>query len=438
MKVEFDLARQRTPQANEGLVEAVGQEMIKKLEEAHRWTCNGGGKGEDFLGWRDLPQTIAAEQLSKLQKVARLMQQKAEVMVVIGIGGSYLGAKAVISALQSCFAEYKKSHFPTIFFAGNNLSEDYLADLLELLKRKEYCLCVISKSGTTTEPAIAFRVLRKALEERYGKKEARDRIIAITDEKKGALRQMCEEQGYESFVIEDSVGGRFSVFSPVGLVPAAVAGVDIKELLEGANEQREALIGQMNIENPAWQYAALRNLFYQEGKKIEAFVTYEPQLQSLSAWCQQLFGESEGKDAKGLFPVSMTYSTDLHSLGQYVQEGERIIFETVVSVEKGRKEVLIQQEDKDLDGLNYLASKTLGYVNHTAEEGVRLAHIEGGVPQIRLVMPELTAKEIGRLLYFFEFSCALSAYVLGVNPFDQPGVEAYKKSMFALLGKPKA
>ncbi len=435
MKLEFDFAGLQTTKANGEYEQAFCSSMESMLQDAHQKVCFGGGKGEDFLGWRDLPQTISEDELTKLHYVAELVKKKAEILVVIGIGGSYLGAKAVISALQSCFEGFQKSHFPRILFAGNNLSEDYLADLLDLLKRKEYCLCVISKSGTTTEPAIAFRLLRKALIDRYGKKESRDRIIAITDSEKGALRQMCQEEGYESFIIKDDVGGRFSVLSAVGLLPAAAAGVNIEELLEGANEERKALIEEKSFQNPAWQYAALRNYFYQEGKKIEAFVMYEPQLQSLAAWCQQLFGESEGKENKGLFPVSMLYSTDLHSLGQYVQEGEKILFETVISVENSRRTLTIPQETKDLDRLNYLASKTLGYVNQTAEQGVRLAHVEGGVPQIRLSLERLNAREIGRLLYFLEFSCALSAYVLGVNPFDQPGVEAYKKSMFRLLGK---
>ena len=428
MELDFDLAGFASG-------EVFSEEVLGSLQKAHSLVCNGGGEGEDFLGWRDLPVSMNGEQIDDLKRAATLVRKKAEILVVVGIGGSYLGAKAVISALQSAFSDYEKSHFCKIIYAGTNLSEDYMADLLELLQHKEYCLCVISKSGTTTEPAVAFRVLRHALEKKYGKKEAKDRIIAITDEHKGALRQMCRENDYESFIIRDDVGGRFSVLTPVGLFPAAAAGVDVEALLRGAGKMRSRLIEERSIANPAWKYAALRNILYKGGKKLEILVVYEPKLQFLSAWWQQLFGESEGKDGKGLFPVGMLNTTDLHSLGQYVQEGERLMFETVISIGKSNRHVEIPREEKDLDGLNYLLKYSMHEINRKAEKGTRNAHISGRVPQIELNLPELNAETLGGLLYFFEFSCALSAYMLGVNPFNQPGVEAYKKNMFALLGK---
>lgn len=411
------------------------QEEEAKFAAIYDKVLTGTGEGADFLGWRDLPMENSEELLEKIESVATLVQKKSEVLVVVGIGGSYLGAKAVIEALNTEFSLLKKTHYPKILFAGCNLSEDYLSDLLDVLRKKEYSLCVISKSGTTTEPAIAFRVLKEALEKKYGRKEARDRIIVITDSERGALRQMCRECGYESFVIRNDVGGRFSVLTPVGLLPASVAGVDIRQLLGGAKAERAKLLSQKGFDNPAWKYAAIRNHLYESGKKVEAFVTYEPRLQAFTAWCQQLFGESEGKDRRGLFPVSVLYSTDLHSLGQHIQEGDRMLFETVISVEKSRKPLAIPQYDKDLDQLNYLFGKTLGEVNHIAEQGVRNAHLEGGVWQNRVSIERTDAENLGALFYFFEFACAMSAYRLGVNPFDQPGVEVYKKNMFALLGK---
>lgn len=428
MELDFDSA---------GFVsgEVFSEEVLKDLQKAHSLVCNAGGEGEEFLGWRDLPVSITAEQLEKLKRVAALVQKKAEILVVVGIGGSYLGAKAVISALQSAFSDYEKSHFCKVIYAGTNLSEDYMSDLLDVLQHKEYCLCVISKSGTTTEPAVAFRLLRHALEKKYGRKEAKDRIIVITDERKGALRQMCRENDYESFVIRDDVGGRFSVFTPVGLFPAAAAGVDVEALLQGAAKMRRRLTEEKSIANPAWKYAALRNILYRLGKKLELLVVYEPKLQYLSDWWQQLFGESEGKDGKGLFPVGVLNTSDLHSLGQYIQQGERLMFETVISIEKSNRHVEIPREEQDLDGLNYLLKHSMHEINLMAESGTRKAHIEGGVPQVVLTLPQLSAESLGGLMYFFEFACALSAYMLGVNPFNQPGVEAYKKNMFALLGK---
>jgi glucose-6-phosphate isomerase len=430
MKFDFELANSDLGKISFETIEA-------ELRTAHRYVCNGGGKGEEFLGWRDLPliETKEEEKLTKIEQVADLIRKKSDVFVVIGIGGSYLGAKAVINALQPAFKSKSHKDDCEILYAGHNLSEDYMCDLLEYLNHKEFSLCVISKSGTTTEPAIAFRLLRNALERKYGKKEAKDRIIAITDESKGALRKMCLENGYESFVIKDDIGGRFSVLSPVGLVPVAVAGLDIKALLCGAKIMRDNLMNDVSLSNPSWKYAAIRNLLYRNGKKIEALVSYEPALQYFSAWWQQLYGESEGKELKGLFPIGLNNTTDLHSLGQYVQEGERLMFETVLHVEKSKRSIAIPFEENDLDGLNYLTKYSLLQVNHIAEQGTRKAHLDGGISQFRIILNELKEEEIGKLIYFFEFSCALSAYLLGVNPFDQPGVEAYKKNMFTLLGK---
>ncbi len=428
MKFDFELANSDLGKISFETIEA-------ELRIAHDYVCKGGGKGEEFLGWRDLPLEVTKEELAKIEQVADLIRKKSDVFVVIGIGGSYLGAKAVISALQPSFKSKSHKHDCEIVYAGHNLSEDYMSDLLEYLKHKKFSLCVISKSGTTTEPAIAFRLLRNALEKKYGKKEAKDRIIAITDESKGALRKMCVENGYESFVIKDDIGGRFSVLSPVGLIPAAVAGVDVKALLLGAKKMRDEVIDNRSMSNPSWKYAGLRNLFYKNNKKIEALVSYEPALQYFSSWWQQLYGESEGKELKGLFPIGLNNTTDLHSLGQYVQEGERLMFETVLNVQKSKQRIEIPIDENDFDCLNYLNGKSLLEVNHIAEEGTRKAHLDGGVSQIRIILDELNEKEIGSLIYFFEFSCALSAYVLGVNPFNQPGVEAYKKNMFALLGK---
>ena len=430
MKLDFNLANLDSAAMN---LDSIEKELIK----AHEYVCEGSGKGSDFLGWRDLPAEDVESEVGRIKQLADLIRKKADVLVVIGIGGSYLGAKAVISALQPAFETNEHRHSCKIVYAGNSLSEDYMNDLLNYLKHKEFCLCVISKSGTTTEPAIAFRLLRNALEKKYGMKEAKDRIVAITDESKGALRQMCIENGYESFVIRDDIGGRFSVLSPVGLIPAAVAGVDIEALLYGAKIMRDRLMNDASLSNPSWKYAAIRNLLYRNGKKIEALVSYEPALQYFASWWQQLYGESEGKEGKGLFPVGISNTTDLHSLGQYIQEGERLMFETVLHVEKSKRSIAVPIEENDLDGLNYLTKYSLLQVNHIAEQGTRKAHLDGGVSQLTISLESLNERELGGLIYFFEFACALSAYVLGVNPFDQPGVEAYKRNMFELLGKKK-
>ena len=430
MKLEFNLANLDSAAMN---LDSIEKELIK----AHEYVCEGSGKGSDFLGWRDLPAEDVESEVGRIKQLADLIRKKADVLVVIGIGGSYLGAKAVISALQPAFETNEHRHSCKIVYAGNSLSEDYMNDLLNYLKHKEFCLCVISKSGTTTEPAIAFRLLRNALEKKYGMKEAKDRIVAITDENKGALRQMCIENGYESFVIKDDIGGRFSVLSPVGLIPAAVAGVDIEALLYGAKIMRDRLMNDASLSNPSWKYAAIRNILYRNGKKIEALVSYEPALQYFASWWQQLYGESEGKEDKGLFPVGISNTTDLHSLGQYIQEGERLMFETVLHVEKSKRSIAVPIEENDLDGLNYLTKYSLLQINHIAEQGTRKAHLDGGVSQLTISLESLNERELGSLIYFFEFACALSAYLLGVNPFDQPGVEAYKRNMFELLGKKK-
>lgn len=412
------------------------QTWEKEMLTSHELIMNANGEGNDFLGWRDLP--LQTENLSDISKVARNLREKNEILVVIGIGGSYLGARAVIEALSGAFDSLLvKKKSPIILYAGENLSEDYMADLLEVLKTRDFSLCVISKSGTTTEPAIAFRILKKALEEKYGKENTKERIIAITDKSKGALRGLATENGYKTFEIKDDVGGRFSVLTPVGLLPIAVAGYDIEAIMQGAKEMREVLINDKSMTNPAWKYAAFRNLLYNKGKKIDVFLSYQPALQYLSRWWQQLFGESEGKNGKGLFPVCLLNTTDLHSMGQYIQEGERIMFETVLQVKNNNKKVDIPYDEENKDGLNYLLSHSLNQINQIALKATQQAHIDGGVPQIIIEIEKIEEKTLGALLYFFEFACALSAYALKVNPFNQPGVEAYKNNMFKLLGKTK-
>lgn len=428
IKIDFDFAGVCT---NQDL-----QTWEKEMLISHELIMNANGEGNDFLGWRDLP--LQTENLLEISKVARNLREKNEILVVIGIGGSYLGARAVIEALSGGFDSLLvKKNSPIILYAGENLSEDYMADLLEVLKTRDFSLCVISKSGTTTEPAIAFRILKKALEEKYGKENTKERIIAITDKSKGALRGLATENGYKTFEIKDDVGGRFSVLTPVGLLPIAVAGYDIETIMQGAKEMREVLINDKSMTNPAWKYAAFRNLLYNKGKKIDVFLSYQPALQYLSRWWQQLFGESEGKNGKGLFPVCLLNTTDLHSMGQYIQEGERIMFETVLKVENSNKKVEIPFDKEDKDGLNYLLSHSLNQINQIALKATQQAHIEGGVPQIIIEIEKIEEKTLGALLYFFEFACALSAYALKVNPFNQPGVEAYKNNMFKLLGKTK-
>ena len=390
----------------------------------------GDGAGNDFLGWLHLPSEITAAQLDDINATARQLREECEYVVVIGIGGSYLGAKAVIEALSDNFAAFKQGKGAKVVFAGNNIGEDYLYDLMGLLEGKRFGIVVISKSGTTTEPAIAFRLLKNMLEKQVGKAEAAKRIVAITDAKRGALRSLATQEGYKTYVIADNVGGRFSVLTPVGLLPVAIAGFDINALVAGAVEMEKAPADMMV------DYAATRNALYQAGKKVEILVNFNPSLHFLAEWWKQLYGESEGKDGKGIFPASVDFTTDLHSMGQWIQEGERTIFETVITVEKQRNEVVIPTDDADLEGLNYIAGKRVDEVNKMAELGTRLAHVDGGVPCMLITLPALNEKYLGQLIYFFEKACGMSGYMLGVNPFNQPGVEAYKKNMFALLNKP--
>ena len=395
------------------------------------------GRGSDFLGWVNLPNELNSDFLADIEQTASNIRSKnIDIYVVIGIGGSYLGAKAVIDALSNNFAHLKGDK-PAVLFAGQNISEDYLAELRDLLKTKEWATCVISKSGTTTEPAIAFRVLKQDLEDKYGKTEAVSRICAITDESKGALKTLANSEGYKTFVIPDNVGGRYSVLTPVGLLPIAVAGFDIRALVQGAKDMLAATSPLIKFDNNiACQYAAARHALYTEGKKIEILVNYQPKLHFMAEWWKQLYGESEGKNGKGIFPAAVDFSSDLHSMGQYIQEGERILFETVISVAKPDKEVLIPTDKDNLDKLNFLAGKNLDFVNKMAELGTQIAHVDGDVPNIRVEIPRLNEYYLGQLIYFFEKACGISGYLLNVNPFDQPGVEAYKKNMFALLEKP--
>ena len=418
-----------------GAVEAL-EPQVKAAQEALE---NGTCPGNDFLGWLHLPTSISADFVKQIQDCADVLRQNCEVVVVAGIGGSYLGARAVIEALSNSFAWLvgdKKN--PTILFAGNNIGEDYLSELTTYLKDKKFGVINISKSGTTTETALTFRLLKKQCEEQRGKEEAKKVIVAITDAKKGAARTCADKEGYTSFIIPDNVGGRFSVLTPVGLLPIACAGFDIAKLVEGAQTMEKACGKDVPFaENIAAQYAAVRNALYTEaGKKIEIMVNYQPKLHFMSEWWKQLYGESEGKDGKGIFPASCDFTTDLHSMGQWIQEGERTIFETVISVEAPNHTLLFPHDEENLDGLNFLAGKRVDDVNKMAELGTRLAHMDGGVPNIRISMPELNEFYLGQLIYFFEIGCGISGNVLGVNPFNQPGVEAYKKNMFALLDKP--
>lgn len=397
---------------------------------------NKTGKGNDFLGWLDLPDNTEESLIAKIEQIAESLRPESEVFVVVGIGGSYLGARAVIEALSHHFP-YLKDDGPAILYAGQNISEDYLVDLLEILDKKDYSMTVISKSGTTTEPAIAFRTLKSHLENKYGVEEARQRIVAITDKEKGALKQLANEEGYETFVVPDDVGGRYSVLTPVGLLPIAVAGFDIRKIMEGARAMKAHLSSSTRIdENPVSAYAAVRNALYNKGMTTEIMVNYEPRLFYFTEWWKQLYGESEGKENKGIFPAGVGFTTDLHSMGQYIQEGLRNIFETVLSVEKPIKSLDVPSDEKNLDKLNYIAGKPIHEVNYMAEVGTTLAHIDGGVPNLRISIPVLNEYTLGQLIYFYEMACAVSGYILDVNPFDQPGVEAYKKNMFALLGKP--
>lgn len=410
--------------------------LVGQVADAHKTINQKNGLGNDFLGWVDLPINYDKEEFARIKAAAKKIQSDTDVLIVIGIGGSYLGARAAIEFLKGPYYNNVRENVPEIYFSGNSISGSALADLIKICEGKRVSVNIISKSGTTTEPAVAFRVFRKMLEERYGEQEAAKRIYCTTDKSRGTLKALADEKGYECFVVPDDVGGRFSVLTAVGLLPIAAAGCDIDALMSGAAKA----VTDYNIadidKNPCYQYAALRNAFYRKGKSVEMLVSYEPRFTMMAEWFKQLFGESEGKDNKGLFPASVTFSTDLHSMGQFVQDGSRIMFETVVTIADNGSDVVIEKEDNDGDGLNFLAGKTMSYVNQKAFEGTVLAHTDGGVPNLVIAVDKADEENLGRLIYFFEKACAISGYMLGVNPFDQPGVESYKKNMFALLGKP--
>jgi len=412
--------------------------QAQKAKECIAALHDKSGKGNDFLGWLDLPSSITDAEIKDIQATANHLRANCEVVVVVGIGGSYLGAKAVIDALSGSFDNLDANRKnPVVVYAGHNIGEDYLYELSKFLENKKFGIINISKSGTTTEPALSFRILKKQLEDAVGKESAKDLIVAVTDKARGALRSLATQEGYKTFVIPDDVGGRFSVLTPVGLLPIAVAGIDIEQLISGAVDMETATGTDVAFEdNLAAIYAATRNELYKTGKKIEILANFHPKLHYVSEWWKQLYGESEGKENKGIFTASVDFTTDLHSMGQWIQEGERTIFETVISVAQPNYKVEVPKDEADLDGLNFLAGKPVDFVNKMAELGTQLAHVDGGVPNIKIELPELNAYYLGQLLYFFEKACGISGYMLGVNPFDQPGVEAYKKNMFALLNKP--
>ena len=433
-KVTFDYSK-AAPFVQEHEVE-----LMKKLAlDAKEVLVSKSGAGNDFLGWIDLPVDYDKEEFSRIKKAAEKIQNDSEVLLVIGIGGSYLGARAAIEFLRHGFynmvsKEIRKT--PEIYFVGNSISSTYLKNLIDVIGDRDFSINMISKSGTTTEPAIAFRVLKEMMEKKYGKEEASKRIYATTDKARGSLKGLATEEGYETFVVPDDVGGRFSVLTAVGLLPIAVSGADIDKLMEGAASGREMALNNVFEENDALKYASLRNIMLRKGKAIEILCNYEPAVHFVSEWWKQLYGESEGKDQKGIFPASVDLTTDLHSMGQFIQDGARNMFETVINIEKSREEIVIGTEPVDLDGLNYLAGQTVDFVNKSAMNGTILAHTDGQVPNFMINVPEMNEFYLGQLFYFFEFACGVSGYILGVNPFNQPGVESYKKNMFALLGKP--
>ncbi|MFD1445808.1 glucose-6-phosphate isomerase [Oceanobacillus profundus] len=409
------------------------------VESAHHMLHEKTGPGNDFLGWIDLPENYDKEEYARIKKSAEKIKNDSDILLVIGIGGSYLGARAALEMLNHSFQNLltkEERKVPQVIFVGHHLSSTYMSELLELLKDKDFSINVISKSGTTTEPAVAFRIFKKYLEEKYGAEEAKTRIYATTDRAKGALKTSADQAGHETFVIPDDVGGRYSVLTAVGLLPIAVSGISIDDMMQGAKDAMHDLAEPTLANNPAYQYAAVRNVLYNKGKVTELLINYEPSLQYFSEWWKQLFGESEGKDQKGIYPSSANFTTDLHSLGQYIQEGRRNIFETVLHVNAAKKNLTLEAEENDSDGLNYLAGKTIHEINDKAFQGTMLAHTDGDVPNLIVELPALDAYTFGYMVYFFEKACAISGYLLGVNPFDQPGVEAYKKNMFALLGKP--
>ena len=432
--VSFDYSN-----AKQFISEEEVQMMSRIINDSKKVLVDGTGAGNDFIGWINLPVDYDKEEFARIQKAAEKIQSDSEVLVVIGIGGSYLGARAAIEALRHSFynnVDKSIRKTPEIYFAGNNISSTYIQHLIDVIGDRDFSINVISKSGTTTEPAIAFRVFKKLLVEKYGKEEAAKRIYSTTDKAKGALKNLATEEGYETFVVPDDVGGRFSVLTAVGLLPIAASGADITKLMEGAAAMREHCLSADFNENDSLKYAAVRNILLRRGKTIEILCNYEPALHYVSEWWKQLYGESEGKDGKGLYPASVDLTTDLHSMGQFIQDGAQNHFETLISVEKSRCEIVLEEEAVDLDGMNYLAGKTVDFVNKSAMNGTVLAHVDGGVPNLKVSMPELNEFYLGQLFYMFEFACGVSGYTLGVNPFDQPGVESYKKNMFALLGKP--
>lgn len=421
----------------------IAESEIKKMEKiaetAKAELLNKTGAGNDFLGWIDLPVNYDKEEFGRIQAAAKKIRQDSEVLLVIGIGGSYLGARAAIEFLRHSFynsvsKEIRKA--PEIYYVGNNISSTYISHLIEAIGDRDFSINIISKSGTTTEPAIAFRVFKKLLNNKYGKAEAAKRIYATTDKAKGALKNLASEEGYESFVVPDDVGGRYSVLTAVGLLPIAASGADITKLMEGAGSMRERCLNNPFESNDSILYAVVRNILLRKGKNIEIVANYEPSLHYVSEWWKQLYGESEGKDQKGIFPAAVDLTTDLHSMGQFIQDGQRTMFETVINLEKSACEIIMEEEEIDLDGLNYLAGKSVDFINKSAMNGTRLAHTDGNVPNLMVNLPEQNEFFLGELFYFFEFACGISGYILGVNPFDQPGVESYKKNMFALLGKP--
>ncbi|WFR57568.1 glucose-6-phosphate isomerase [Anaerocolumna sp. AGMB13025] len=426
--------------AAKGFIAESEIKMIEKIaESAKAELLNKTGAGNDFLGWIDLPVDYDKEEFNRIQAAAKKIQQDSEVLLVIGIGGSYLGARAAIEFLRHSFynsvsKEIRKT--PEIYYVGNNISSTYISHLTEVIGDRDFSINIISKSGTTTEPAIAFRVFKKLLNEKYGRAEAAKRIYATTDKERGALKNLATEEGYESFVVPDDVGGRYSVLTAVGLLPIAASGADINKLMEGAQSMRERCLNNPFESNDAMVYAAVRNILLRKGKNIEIVANYEPSLHYVSEWWKQLYGESEGKDQKGIFPAAVDLTTDLHSMGQFIQDGQRTMFETVINLVKSSNEIIMEEEEIDLDGLNYLAGKSVDFINKSAMNGTRLAHTDGNVPNLMVNLPEQNEFSLGELFYFFEFACGISGYILGVNPFDQPGVESYKKNMFALLGKP--
>lgn len=413
--------------------------MESYVQAAHKMLHEKTGAGSDFLGWVDLPENYDKEEFARIKKAAEKIRSDSDVLVVIGIGGSYLGARAAIEMLSHSFynaLDADKRKAPAIFFAGNSISSTYLSDLLEAVEGKDISVNVISKSGTTTEPAIAFRLFKELLEKKYGKEEAKTRIYATTDKARGALKSLADAEGYETFVIPDDVGGRYSVLTAVGLLPIATAGIDIDAMMQGAYDGQKEYANPNLAENQSYQYAVVRNALLRKGKNVEMMINFEPALHYFGEWWKQLFGESEGKDNRGIFPAAADFSTDLHSMGQYIQEGMRMLFETAILTDEPAKDITIEATEDNIDGLNFLAGKTVNYVNTKAAQGTALAHTDGGVPNLVVRVPKLDAYYFGKMVYFFEKACGMSGYLLGVNPFDQPGVEAYKKNMFALLGKP--